>query len=65
MEEAVSFTFENTRSWIQTPSPVTIQSGETKTIKLYQKLKQKETEGKNDTYGGALKIAGAGETISL
>ena len=65
MEEPVSFTFENTANWMQTPSPVTIQSGETKTIKLVSKVKAERNGRKKDTYGGALKITGAGETITF
>ena len=65
MEEPVSFTFENTANWMQTPSPVTIQSGETKTIKLVSKVKAERNGRDKDTYSGVLKISGAGETISF
>ena len=63
--EPISFQFTNTASWMRTPSPVTLQSGETKTIKLVSKRAATNNGDKDKDYGGTLTIKGAGETIAF
>lgn len=65
MEDPLQFNFSNTANWLQTPSPVTLQSGETKTIKLVSKVKAERNDRDDRDYNGILTITAAGETVSF
>ena len=63
--EPINFEFTNTANWMRTPSPVTLQSGETKTIKLVSKRAETNNGDDDKDYNGTLTIKGAGETIAF
>ena len=65
MEDPVQFNFTNTANWMQTPSSITIQSGETKTVKLVSKVKAERNDRDDKNYNGILTINAAGETVSF
>lgn len=65
MEDPVQFNFTNTANWLKTPSSITIQSGETKTVKLVSKVKAERNDRDDKNYNGILTINAAGETVSF
>ena len=67
--EPISFTFKVDQSWLQAPGGLTIQSGESKTVKLKTTNKTKGLRptgwGKHRDYNGKVTVTGGGETVTF
>ena len=67
--EPISFTFKVDQGWLQAPGGLTIQSGESKTVKLNTTNKTKDLRpngwGKARDYNGKVTVTGAGESVTF